>query len=267
MRIILTTIIAVGMLGCATTRAPVGAGKVFSGPKGEQVAVIPLLPEQEEKALVYVQGTGGEFDGKALLHKYNASNGDEDYSTVLRGNGYRTFLVRPRWGARSHLLNVPGRGDSIAVAYDESRTQALKAKDIYALYEKLKADGTIARLEAFDRPGTMASYEQELAEALKSMNKTCGTSTTVSIVWDSISDEVLKQTSISAFCGYPLSALEKLCDTNVGKQIIREKVRELRCQFGAAQTGVVDAGRVTWTVQTDVPNQEDFAIHYFEKNL
>ncbi|WP_257449002.1 hypothetical protein [Archangium lipolyticum] len=270
MRIILTAIIAMGLVGCATTRAPIGAGKVFSGPQGEEVAVIPLLPEQENKALVYVQGTGSEFDGKALLHEHSASDGKEDYTTTLRGSDYRTLIVRSRNGTRNHLLSVPGRNDSITVSYDEPRTQALMAADIYfiySMYEKQKADGTLARLAAFDRPGTMAGHDQSLAETLKSMNKTCGTSVTASIVWDSISDDLLKTYSIASFCENPLTALEKLCDTNVGKRIIREKVRQVRCQFGDAMKLSIDAGQVTWTTQQDASNQEDFAIQYFEKNL
>ncbi|WP_395808973.1 hypothetical protein [Archangium minus] len=267
MRIILTMVIAVGMFGCATTRAPVGAGKVFSGPQGEEVAVIPLLPEQEQKALVYVQGTGGEFDGKALPHKHESYDDKEDYTTTLRGSDYRTFIVRPQGGSRSHQLSVPGRNNSIRVSYDEARTQALKAKDIYALYEKQKADGTLDKLAAFDRKGTMARHDQSLAETLNAMNKTCGTSVTATIVWDSISDDLLKDYSIASFCESPLTALEKLCDTNVSKRIIREKVREVRCQFGNEMKLSVDAGRVTWTTQQDAANQEDFAVQYFEKNL
>ncbi|QRN99536.1 hypothetical protein JRI60_11170 [Archangium violaceum] len=269
MRIILAAVIAMGLVGCATTRAPapIGAGKVFSGPQGEEVSVIPLLPVQEHKALVYVQGTGGEFDGKALLHEHSAQGNKEDYTTTLRGKDYTTLIVRSRYGKQSHLLFVPGHRDSITVSYDEPRTQALKASDIYSVYEKQKADGTLARLAAFDRPGTMARHDQSLAETLKSMNKTCGTSVTASIVWDTISDDLLKTYSVASFCQNPLTALEKLCDTNVGKRIIREKVRQVRCQFGDAMTLSVDAGQVTWTTQQDAGNQEDFAIQYFEKNL
>jgi hypothetical protein len=252
----------------ARAAAPVEEGKVFSGPEGEQVAVVPLSPVESKKALLRVQGTGSELDGKVLPYDVNESGSYVHYSTELRGRSYATLVVRSSGGgSRSYILNVPGRRDSIKVSFDDARTRALKGEEVYAQHQKQKADGTLTRLMAFDRKAEMAEAETALSEPVKSMNEACGTSAAVAIDWNSIPDELLKGYSIASYCESPVSALQKLCATAEGKKAVQAQVKEVSCRFGDALKLEVQGGRVAWTTAKDASNQEAFATKYFTENL
>ena len=269
MRAILATVIVFAVLGGVPARAaaPVEAGKVFSGPEGEQVAVVPLTPVEGKKALLHVQGTGGELDGKVLPYEVSESGDDVRYTTELRGRGYSTLVVSSRGGRRSYTLNVPGRRYSISVTFDEARTKALKADEVYALHQKQQADGTLTRLMAFDRKAEMAGPDQQLAETVKSLNAACGGSVTATIDWNSISDELLKTYSISSYCESPLEALRELCESPEGKKAVLAQAKEFTCRFGEALKLEVQAGKVSWTTAKDEGNQEEFATKFFLENL
>jgi hypothetical protein len=270
-RAILAMFIAVAVLGSVPARAaaPVESGKVFSGTEGEQVAVIPLTPVESKKALLYVQGSGSELDGKVLPHDVDDSSGDGvNYATELHGRGYWTLVVRSNGGRRSYSLNVPGRRDSINLTFDEARTKALKGDEVYALHQKQKADGTLTRLMAFDRKAESAQAESGLAESLKAMNEACGSSATVAVDWNSIPDELLKKYSIASYCGAPFESLQRLCGESAeAKKAIQAQVKEVSCRFGDALKLEVQAGRVSWTTSKDAANQEEFATKYFTENL
>jgi hypothetical protein len=245
----------------------VESGKVFSGPEGEQVAVILLSPVESMKALLQVQGTGSELDGKVLPYEVHESGYDVRYTTQRRGRDYSTLVVSARDGRRTYSLYVPNRRDGITVSFDDARTKALKAEEVYALHQKQQADGTLTRLMAFDRKGETAGVERTLAETVKSLNAACGTSVTATIDWSSVSDELLKTYSISSYCESPLEALSKLCATAEGKKAVQAQAREFTCRFGDAVKLEVQAGRVSWTTAKDAANQEEFATKYLEENL
>jgi hypothetical protein len=274
MRNTLAAVFAVGVLAStlASAEAPVGTGKVYAGSEGESVAVIPLTtkgPKGEKQVLLSIQGTDTEFDGKPLPHTVYEQSRGADYVTQYKGNDFYTLVVREAYGSGSkkYELFVPGHRDAIIVSYDEKRTQALKSEDAYAQYQKLQKDGTLAKLAAFNRKERESGQQEGFAPVLKGMNDACGTSVTATIDWKSISDEVIKKYSVASYCGNPLDALRKLCDSAAGKKAIQAKVKKYACQFGSELKLDVKAGQVSFTTQQDAANQEEFATQYFEKNL
>jgi len=272
MRITLAMVIAAALLcgASASAAAPVGAGKVYSGPEGESVAVIPLTGAESQggkQYLLYVQGTGGEFDGKALAHTLYEFDGHANYTTQYRGNDYVTLAMRNR-GSKRYELNAPGMKDGLNVTFDEKRTQALKADEVYALHQKQKADGSLGKLSAFNRKQREAEQEQGVAEALKLMNQACGAKVSATVDWKSVSDEAIKRYSVSSYCASPLSALQALCESAaVARRIIPAKVKKVSCQFGPELKLEMQGDTALWTTAVDAGNQEDFARKFFEKNL
>lgn len=251
----------------AHAQAPVGAGKVYSGPEGERVTVVTLTPLESNKALLYVEGTGSEFDGKVLPHEVQESRDDTYYTTQRRGRGYTTLFVRRRGNTRTWRLAVPGYRQDLQVSYDEKRSEALKPEALYTLYKKQEAEGTLATLMAFDRKAEQAGQEGSFAEVVKSFNAACGTSVAASIDWSTVSDELLKALSIYSFCGSPLEALERLCTSETVKRAVADQVRQVDCRFGSELKLELAEGRLTWTTWREGANQEEFATRYFEQNL
>jgi hypothetical protein len=272
MRNTLVTVIAVGVLSgtLALAAAPVGAGKVFAGSEGESIAVIPLTtngPKGEKQVLVHVQGTDSEFDGKPMLATISEQSRGANYVIPYKGEDYYVFVMREGSGSKSYELWVPGHKNAIRVSFDDKRTQALKAEDAWSQYEKLKKDGTLSKMAAFNRKERQEAQQGYFNDLAKGMNDACGTKVPATIDWKSVSDELIKQYSISSYCGNPLEALRKLCGSPVGKRVISAKVKTFACQFGPELKLDVKAGAVSFTTQQDAANQEEFATQYFEKNL
>jgi hypothetical protein len=271
MRITLVMIIAAALgFGASASAAPAGSGKVYAGPEGESVAVIPLTEADAQggkQFLLYVQGTGSEFDGKALLHSIYEFDKNANYITQYRGEDYVTLAMRDR-GSKRYELAAPGMRDSLAVTFDEKRTQALKPNEVYALYQKQKADGTLGKLAAFNRKERETGQEQGLAEELRLMNEACGTKVSATVDWKSVSDEVIKKYSIASYCGSPLEALRGLCESAaVARKIISAKVKKVSCQFGPEMKLEMQGDTARWTTATEAGNQAEFARKFFEKNL
>ncbi|HEX8704195.1 MAG TPA: hypothetical protein VF815_35510 [Myxococcaceae bacterium] len=272
MRITLVMIIAAALMYGATAgaAAPVGAGKVFSGPEGESVAVIPLNQadaQGKKQFLLLVQGTGSEFDGKALLHTLYEFDKHANYLTQYRGEDYVTLAMRDR-GSKSYELNAPGMKDGLRVSFDEKRTQSLKGDEVYSLHQKQKSDGTLNKLSAFNRKERETEQNQGLAEEVKAMNAACGTQVTATVDWKSVTDDVIKKYSIASYCGSPLTALRSLCESaSVAKKIISAKVKKVSCQFGPELKLEMQGDTAHWTTAADAGNQDEFARKFFEKNL
>ncbi|MCE9672022.1 hypothetical protein LY474_29870 [Myxococcus stipitatus] len=249
--------------------APVEAGKVYSGPEGEEVAVIPLTPRDAKKYLLRVKGTGSPIDGKVLpyeLKDYSTSSTlQHNYVTQWGGRGYTVLHVRNT----NYELYVPGRNSKeIDVSFDEKRTQALKAEEVYKEHQKQDADGTLKKLMAFDRPGESARHDKEFAELLRTMNAACGSTVSAAIDWKSVTDDQLKELSISGYCEAPLESLKQLCtQSDVAKKTVQARVKQISCRFGDSLDPKLDADRLVWTTYRDASNQQDFATKFFKTNL
>ena len=270
MRAILATLIAVAAVGGAPAwaAAPVDAGKVFAGPEGELVSVIPLTPVENKKAILLVQGTGGELDGKVLPYDVEKSGEDIRYVTQRGGRRYVTFYLLVSGSRRSYYLNLPGRRDDLAVTYDDKRTQALKGEDIYAQHQKQKADGSLTRFMAFDRKAEVADAEKDIDANVKALNEACESTTKSVVDWNAIPDDLIKTTNIASHCAAPYDALRKLCrDSAEAKKVVQTRVKEIACRFGDALKLEPQNTRLLWTTSREGSNQEDFATKYFLESL
>ena len=263
-------VVVVLKAGGASAAAPVQDGKVYTGRDGEQVAVIPLDPAESQKAILLVQGTDSEFDGKVLPYTIEKNGQDVRYVTQVHGRRYVTFylLVSGGGSRRSYYLNVPGRRDDIAVNFDDKRSQALKPQDIYAQHQKQTSDGSLAKFMAFDRKAEERQAETALNSTVELLNKTCGAQTAARIDWKSLSDEQIKQYSIASHCEAPFEALRHLCDASAeAKKVVQTRVKEVTCRFGDALKLEPAADRLTWTVSPEQGNQTDFAQKFLTDNL
>ncbi len=240
-------------LGCARGTRPdasasVGQGKVFSASSGETVTIIPLMPAESRSFLLYFQGTKDDVDGKVLLQKANPNL--TEYYARWRGRDMRFFYVE-RWNNRErNYLLVLNRDGLVSVQLDAARTQALKAEDVYELYQRQMADGTIGRGESFDRKYWMDDTARQFALKVQALNEACGTPVEARIDWDSVSDKLLTEESISSYCGAPLEALQSLCSrSEEARRTVRARVKALDCRFGETMDPRIEAEKVVWTTR------------------
>jgi hypothetical protein len=251
LRLALAMTALVFALGCARGTRPsaseaVGQGKVLSASSGETLTIIPLLPAEGRKFLLYFQGTKDDADGKVLLHQATPSL--REFYARWRGRDIRFLNVERRGSLEQYYLTVLNRDEVVFLQLDETRTQALKAEDVYALHQRQLADGTISRGEQFDRTFWLEEEQRVFTKSAQALNEACGTPVDARIVWDSVSDEQLNEHSISSYCTPPLEALRELCSrSEEARRTVQARVKALDCRIGGTMEPRVEAEKVLWT--------------------
>jgi hypothetical protein len=248
------------LLSCAagTTHAAESAvenAKVFVSDDGIELAVVTL--KGQPKALLKVTGSGTEVDGKARLHDILEMSTRTEYRTKLHGGAYSTFLA----GKNGRFeLYLPKRGE-VRVKFSEEKTKALKPDVIVNENKKQTKDGSLAKLESFDRKGTIAELEKELAEASAAAEKSCGGKLPMVVDWNGLSDDTLLKYSVGSFCGAPLGELGKLCQSAEGKSWVNAKVKRVSCKLASSGSEAAlepqPDGTVRWSTSTQASNLEE----------
>ena len=254
------------MLSASAARAgtDVGNGKVYVGPNGVTVTVVPSRTAGDHKVLVSVAGTGSPFDGKVLPHDVSDDGERTDYQTTYHGRRWITLAVRQQ----AMSLNVPGHRDSIGVRFDEKRTAALKPDPLYAAYAQQQADGSLKALMAFDRKAEIAQRDREMQESAGGMAKVCGSQPAVKVDWASFSDDDIKEISISSYCGEPLETMRRMCDgSNEAKKTFAAKIKTFSCAMGKSMQFELAGTTLSWTTARSATNIGEFTRAYLEKKL
>jgi len=254
-------------VGVARAGTDLGNGKVYVGPNGVTVTLVPSKAREgagDHKVLVSVAGTGSPFDGKVLPHDATDDGERINYETTYHGRRWITLAVRQQ----AMSLNVPGHRDSIGVRFDEKRTAALKPDPLYAAFAQQQADGSLKALMAFDRKAEIAQRDGEMQESAGGMAKACGSQPAVKVDWASFSDDDIKEISISSYCGEPLESMRRMCDgSNEAKKTFAAKIKTFSCAMGKSMQFQLAGTTLSWTTARSATNIAEFTRGYLEKNL
>ncbi len=250
--------------GAAAAESSVEAGKVYTGPEGLTVAVVPLKPAGAKKALLQVDGSGTELDGKALPHTLEGEADRAEYHTQIRGRGYMTLYRRNG----QVYLNLPMRRDSVTVTYNEEKTKTLDKEQLWQRHQQALKDGSLAALQRFDRKREETQQQQSIAEVVDGFRKACGSKAALTVNWSTVDDEMIKGLSLGSYCGAPAEAMRRLCESAAAKEAIAARVKSVSCQFGAAlKLELQPSGTLAWTASKDGANFEEFITAELEKSL
>jgi hypothetical protein len=268
-RVVITVAVLAAALGTLPARAaaPVEAGKVFVGPQGEQVVLVPLTPRAEKKFLLRIQGTGSVMDNlvfPAVVKDWSSlSVQRQNYTTQWHGRDYSPLSIV---GTRNELHFPGGPGNGITVQYDEARSQKLKPEELYTQHQSQSAQ--LAKLMAFDRKAEESTHDTRYADALQELNTACGTTLAGGIDWASIPEPLLRDENIGNACIRPLSALKSLCAaSDEARRATRARLQRMDCRFGAALEPALQDSRFVWTTAPDVSSPERVATRFFKKHL
>jgi hypothetical protein len=242
----------------------VGNGKVYAGPNGVSVTIVPLKTAAEQGVLVAVAGTGSPFDGKLIPHQIVDDGDRTNYETTFHGRRWITLALRNQVMS----LNVPGHRDGMNVQFDDKKTAALVPAPLYADYGKQRADGSLRALMAFDRPAEIAERDKEMRASADEVAKICGAKPAVKVEWASFSDDDIKEISIVSYCGEPLETMGRMCDgSNEAKRTFAAKIKTFRCAMGKGMQLDLTGTTLTWTTARNATNIGELARAFFEKKL
>ncbi|WP_164008532.1 hypothetical protein [Pyxidicoccus trucidator] len=277
MRTLLAMSVVFIALGCARSTRPTGPGTgpvdkgtVYSATGGESVSVVPLLPLEERKYLLYFQVPGDDHDGKVLVH--TATEDGTEFWARWRGRNLRLFQERKSFRKKTgdFMISRLLADDALHVKVDAERTATLKSEDVQALYLRQLADGTLARGEAYDKRFWSRDHDRQLADALKVMNTACGSTVAAAITWDSVPDKLVDDgEAVGSYCASPLEALKNLCDeSEEARRTVQAKVKRLDCRAGERFAGRLEADTVVWSIApgTRTMGREE-CMQFFMDNL
>ena len=236
-------VLLMSMLGADLEGTTVGKGKVYVGPDGLEVSVLPF----NKSFMIAVTGSGSVFDGKVVSHALMTDGDRSSYAMPFHGRKWNTLTVR----GNAVSLYVPGHRDGISLHYDPAKTAAFKPEPMLALLKEQHG----GFLFPYDRKAEIAEQEKQLQASTDEVRTACGFAPALQIDWDSISDEDIQQISISSYCGEPLETMARMCaESNEAKRTITDKVKTFACTMGKSAGFGVAGTKLTWITTRNATN-------------
>jgi hypothetical protein len=234
---------------------------------GSDGVVVEVVDFQNGEALLRVTGVDGALQDKVLLQRRSREGEDIRYMMQWAGRE-RLMLLRSGhsdWIGTYWQLYVPGR-EFIPVAYSEAHSSKVDAEKLFAAYEKLRRSGELAQLQRFDRSAERGGEDEAVASAAANTSRECGVQLTAAIVWETVSDQALREHSVQDWCTSALRALSSAClGSPEAKAFVRNQVQSVSCRLDGAGEMSLDAGRLTWSVNFDLGDLDNLAGKAFSK--
>ncbi len=262
-------------IGCSSSPPPVAAtepepadapieidfeviddAQVYRGDEGLRVTVVPLVSDDPEEFLIEVRGLRSDIDGLVLRYEKAQQGRDRfSYVTTINGRDYNTVWIDRRRGTTRVEVYLPGISGSRAVSFDEDASAEVDPQKLARRHAEIVADGTVAELQAFNRDERQAHHDESLGDEMARRFATCEMQDVpVQIDWSTVTDEQLKQYSVSSFCGAVGRGAESVCRFAQGREAVKERVREVRCEIGDEMALRLDDGVLTWTADFEGTN-------------
>jgi hypothetical protein len=159
---------------------------------------------------------------------------------------------------KSHIGAVAAAALVVVVGAAVADEQSLRDKQYRAQEEVLLATGRYVR----------------------GANEQCGTQLATEIDWTAVPPEFagrdlppqplgsrLVKSSPSGYCFNVFGALHDVCETNAGKTAVKQKVRNIVCGFGPERRIELKDGVLTFKMNVDTVNNQDFVREYLQNNL
>ena len=127
---------------------------------------------------------------------------------------------------------------------------------------------TVAFAQSLKDKEYFADQEKYLAEEVSSTNERCGNSLTAKFDWlKPPAPEDRKTYSAYGYCGAALEAVRRVCDSQAGKEAVKQKIKCLTCSFGPKRTVVLKDGTIDYEVNFNSSNDADYVFEYLQNNL
>jgi hypothetical protein len=113
----------------------------------------------------------------------------------------------------------------------------------------------------------MAAEETTLKESVVSTNKTCETSMTVQFDWKGAPEDKLIERSASSVCDEALAGIRHVCESPIGKEAVKQKIKSVTCGFGPARAITLKDGNVDFKIDFSAANDADYVYEFLQNTL
>ncbi|MBI5542290.1 MAG: hypothetical protein HY901_00250 [Deltaproteobacteria bacterium] len=252
------------------TGAEPTTGVVLVGAGGVEVTLVSLAPVEgvADKALLRLNGTGTEYDGAVMLaNRERESNIAVLFFTTLAGSSRPLLHERP--GTPSRYMWMPPAGTEFAdLSVDAAKTQALDVAAVCATHRRQAADGTLKRLQGYERARTVELLRARLAAWIASEQKDGSLQTPFEFDWSGASDEQLRN-GVTGPCAAAAGALSALALSPAAAELVAGHVKKVVCRWGAEAKAELDGqGVATWTFNPEaLPDMDAFAVQLIKVSV
>lgn len=219
-----------------------------------------------EQALVQIKGIDHELDG--VVFRTDISSRGEDttaYETTIDGETRALLVKNKRWGNEHYTVYLPD-GTEKTVQRDKEESESFDTSKLLSTFEQQKEEGVQESLAEFDREENEEAHQNQLADLDKAASEACNSSVETNVDWDTVNDKLLKDVSISGYCGVVVSQMEKLCSANDDFTEQVNDIDAVDCGFGESLKLKRDGSTLNFSTGKSEPNQQDFA-RQFLRNL
>jgi hypothetical protein len=113
-----------------------------------------------------------------------------------------------------------------------------------------------------------ADQEKYLAGEVTSTNERCGNSLAAKFDWlKPPTPEERKTYSAYGYCGAALEAVRRVCDSQAGKEAVKQKIKSLTCGFGPQRAIALKDGTIDYQINFNSSGDADYVFEYLQSNL
>lgn len=268
------------LCGCASAQPPAASSPSAAGTMpavsksfalaGSDGVVVEIVDLQNGESLLRVSGVESPFQNKVLMQR-RARDGQDLRYTMQWGGRERLILLHSgdgHWIGTYWQLHVPGYqdGEAIPVAYSDAHSSKVDPQSMFAAHEKLRRSGELEELQGFHQSADRAQEDEALANAAAAASRDCGVPLKAAIVWETVSDQALREHSVADWCTCALHALSSAClAAPEAKNFVRDQVQSVSCRLDGAGEMNVNAGRLTWSANFELSDLDTLAGQAFSR--
>lgn len=108
---------------------------------------------------------------------------------------------------------------------------------------------------------TREAQDKALKDKVDQTNRTCGTEITGKLDWSKIKEKDLESNAPAEYCDGALGAIRAMC----GDAAMRERLKAVKtvsCLVGEKRAAALDNGTLTFTMEWNASNNDDFVKTY-----
>lgn len=112
-----------------------------------------------------------------------------------------------------------------------------------------------------------AKEDEYLARSVADASKRCEAKIAAKIDWTAIAQDEPGSSSPSGYCGEVLNAIGSLCGQAMAKEAVQKGVKTLICTMGGPRAISLKEGTLTYTMEYDAANNEDYIKDFLKEHL
>jgi hypothetical protein len=258
--------------GCASSQPPAASSPTASSSSmqavgkrfalvGSDGVLVEVVDFEGGESLIRVSGMEGPLKNKAVLYRRSEEAEDLRYVTQWAGREWLTLL---RSGHHSYIgtywrLAMPGR-EPMPVSYSEKHSEKVDADSLFAAHQQQQGAGELDQIKKFDQSAERHTEDEIVNVSAQGTSRECGTELKASIAWDTVSDEALRERTVSDWCTSALRAMYSACiPTAEVRSFVQQQVKEVVCRYDGKGEMSLNAGRLTWSMNLNVEDVNSLA--------